>query len=151
MKTEAIPEPTAPYAEHSERLLAHAQEMIDRGDRVQASEKIWGAVAHKLQEVAERRGWGWTNHRGFGNLVLHFRKRTGNLELTMRFDAVEALHTNFYQDVRGRRRLQDGLDNAKQLIALLEQADADDPSNAVPRGLRRRVPQTSARSLAAPQ
>lgn len=123
--------------------------MIDRGDRVQASEKIWGAVAHKLQEIAERRGWGWTNHRGFGNLVLHFRKRTGNPELTMRFDAVEALHTNFHQDVRGRRRLQGGLDNAKQLIALLEQADADDPSNAVPQGLRRRVPQTSARSLAA--
>lgn len=69
----------------------------------------------------------------------------------MRFDAVEALHTNFYQDVRGRRRLQDGLDNAKQLVALLEQADADDPSNAVPQGLRRRVPQTSVRLIAAPQ
>ena len=99
MKTAAIPEPLAPYAEHSERALAHAQEMIDRGDRIQASEKIWGAVAHKLQETAERRAWGRTNHRGFGNLVLHFRKRTGNPELTMRFDAAEALHTNFYQHV----------------------------------------------------
>lgn len=55
--------PRAPHADHSARLLAHAQEMIGKGDRLQASEKIWGAVAHKMKEIACGRGWGWRRHR----------------------------------------------------------------------------------------
>ena len=59
-----LPPPITDHAAHSAALLAHAQEMIDQGDRLQASEKIWGAVAHKLKRhrkkarlvVAETRG-----------------------------------------------------------------------------------------------
>ena len=46
-----LPPPIADHAAHSAALLVHAQEMIDKGDRLQASEKIWGAVAHKLKEI----------------------------------------------------------------------------------------------------
>ena len=116
------------------RLLAHAQERIDAGDRVQASEKIWGAVAHKLQEIAKRRGWGWSSHDGFRRLANHLRKASGDPDLMTRFNAAEAFHVNFYQDARDLDELQDGLDNAIALVGLLEEANAMDKSVEIPLG-----------------
>ena len=62
MTTTPIP-PIEPHAVHSERLLVHAREMIEKGDRLQASEKIWGAVVHAIKAVARERGWSFTKHR----------------------------------------------------------------------------------------
>ena len=37
-----------------EMFLAHAQEQLDRGDFLQASEKAWGAVAHRVEALAKQ-------------------------------------------------------------------------------------------------
>ena len=151
MDNVTIPEPQTSHRTHSLRLLAHAQERIDAGDRLQASEKIWGAVAHKLQEIAKRRGWGWSSHDGFRRLANHLRKASGDPDLMTRFNAAEAFHVNFYQDARDLDELQDGLDNAKALVGLLEEANAMDKSVGIPHGLKRRVSSTGIRRLRYPR
>ena len=44
--------PIEPHALHSERLIFHAELEIVQGDRLQASEKAWGAVAHRVKAGA---------------------------------------------------------------------------------------------------
>ena len=39
-------EPIEAHYVHSQRLILHAEEKLAEGDRIQASEKAWGAVAH---------------------------------------------------------------------------------------------------------
>ena len=41
----------------SRRFIDHARDELDRGNRLQASEKIWGAAAHALKAIAIQRGW----------------------------------------------------------------------------------------------
>ena len=48
---------------HSARLMRHAWQQLGKGDRLQASEKAWGAVAHRLKVVANARGWKYDTHR----------------------------------------------------------------------------------------
>ena len=141
METIALAPPRTSHDEHSATLLAHAQEMIDKGDRLQASEKIWGAVAHKVKGIARRRGWGWNDHDGVRQVVTFFRSQTRNHELGTLLRSANDIHVNFYNDELQDQDLADGLADAKRLIALLEEADASVPeSDALPYGVRRLVP-----------
>ena len=54
--------PIESHAVHSERLMRHAWERLEQGDRLQASEKCWGAVAHALKAVSQRYGWRHRTH-----------------------------------------------------------------------------------------
>ena len=129
--------PRASHADHSARLLAHAQEMIDKGDRLQASEKIWGAVAHKMKEIARSRGWGWQRHRGFEAFAHYLRAQTDTLEIATLTRSLGRFHANFYDDTLTDEELLDGLAEAKTLIGLLEEADKKLPDGAsLPQGLR---------------
>lgn len=129
--------PRAPHADHSARLLAHAQEMIGKGDRLQASEKIWGAVAHKMKEIARGRGWGWRRHRGFESFAQYLRAQTDTLEIATLTRSLGRFHSNFYDDTLTDEELLDGLAEAKTLIGLLEDADKKLPEGAsLPQGLR---------------
>ena len=51
-----------PHKVHSERLIRHAEEQLAKGDRLQASEKAWGAVVHRLKDIADQRGWKYSTH-----------------------------------------------------------------------------------------
>ena len=130
--------PRSAHSVHSNALLRHAQEMIDKGDRLQASEKIWGAVAHKMRDLARKRGWVWTTHRGYDRYAQYLRKQTGNPDIATLTRSMEQFHANFYDDHMDDDALPDGLREARRLIRLLEEADdslGDDPPD--PPGLRR--------------
>ena len=145
--TITLPPPITDHAAHSAALLAHAQEMIDKGDRLQASEKIWGAVAHKLKEIARKRGWSWRKHGAYNALVGYLRNETDNPELGTLFRSADSLHANFYDDQYEHWQLVDGLADAKKLIALLDAADSAVPQDApLPRGLRRLTPESGGAS-----
>ena len=49
--------PIETHKVHSERLMRHAEEQLAKGDRLQASEKAWGAAVHRLKDIANKRGW----------------------------------------------------------------------------------------------
>ena len=85
------------YEAMSRHLLRQAEEELEKGDALQASEKIWGAVAHALKAVAQQRGW---NHRFHNHLraVAYFLAREWNRSgWNINFDAFDAMHTNLYE------------------------------------------------------
>lgn len=114
--------PRSAHNVHSNALLRHAQEMIDKGERLQASEKIWGAVAHKMRGLARKRGWVWTT-QGYDRYAQYLRRQTGNQDIATLTRSLEQFHNNFYDDHMDDDALPDGLREAKRLIRLLEEAD----------------------------
>ena len=62
-------QPLESHDVHSLRLIQHAEEMLESGDRLQASEKTWGAVAHRLKVVADNRGLQYETHADASKVV----------------------------------------------------------------------------------
>ena len=59
------------YAELSRHFMEKADEYLAAGDRVQASEKGWGAVAEAIKSIAEERGWYHQGHRLLNDIAAY--------------------------------------------------------------------------------
>lgn len=108
------------YAELSLRLLGQAQDEFDKGDRLQASEKAWGAAAHAMKAAAERRGW---NHHNHGLLFLVASQLADDArrpELRRLFSIASALHQNYYEDWQPEGSVQEGINQVSRLVELME-------------------------------
>lgn len=129
-----------PHSVHRERMLRHADVMLDKGDRLQASEKIWGAVAHAVKQVARRRQWPNSSHEDLQDIARYLGWKGSYLtatdgEINMRFTAAESWHSNFYSDTRSVPNIRAGLRNAERLVSLLTKLDETLPLNlAAPHG-----------------
>ena len=140
-------EPLEPHAVHSQRMLDHAAQMIEDGDRLQASEKMWGAFAHRIEEIAAKRGWACRTHDDNRAIAEHIARRTGNAGILDLYHHANNAHQNFYRDRLSLPDLVGLLERIQALTPLLDPDDpnlpqADDPPtnnlSALPRqGLRR--------------
>ena len=121
--TTARVEPIESHDVHSERLIRHAEEKLAEGDRLQASEKAWGAVAHRLKVIAERRGWEYNTHAQVYRIIKQLSVEQDNRQITVLFSAAKGFHQNYYIDAMPLEELNDEMENVKELLRLLEQAD----------------------------
>ena len=92
------------YAELSRHFIEKADEYLREGDRVQASEKGWGAVAEAVKSIAEERGWNHWGHRLLGDVAFQLSEEWDRSDVRILFDAIEKLHINFYEDNMGLER-----------------------------------------------
>ena len=104
----AQPRPREDHAVHSERLIRHAWEQLEHGDRLQASEKAWGAAAHALKAIAERRGWRNRAHTHNEAIAVHLAKLSGDERIFPLYQAAEMLHRNCCEDWKGEAALRMG-------------------------------------------
>ena len=111
----------------SQRLLKHAQEQLDQGDTVQASEKAYGAVAHAIKSCGELRGWNHYNHYRVELILDHLRDEWNDPELTTLHGVVKELHNNFFGYEMGTTRVGDCLQTAQRLLEKLEVIRASPP------------------------
>lgn len=86
------------YSKMSEELLNEAEEEIKNGDYLQASEKLWGAAAHAVKAIAEKRGWEHDGHAKLFHIVDRLVKETGDNDMRDVFLLAGMLHTNFYEN-----------------------------------------------------
>ena len=121
--------PIETRAVHSQRLLNHAAEMLAQGDRIQASEKFWGAAAHQVKAIAAARGWPNTSHTDGFSIVQHISRHVGNRQVGDLFGLASDTHQNFYEDRLSIDILQDRLAAITELIRLLDEADRTLPSD----------------------
>ncbi len=117
-------EPIESHDIHSERLIRHTEEKLAEGDRLQASEKAWGAVAHRLKAIAERRGWEYNTHAQVYRIIKQLAVERDNKQITVLFSAAKGFHQNYYIDAMPIEELNDEMENVKELLRLLEQADS---------------------------
>ena len=104
--------PPERYEEISRHLLEQAQDELDKGDILQASDKVWGATAHAVKAVCQRMGWNHHAHnhiRGAANYIATQFERD---DLLSAYGYLDALHTNYYEHQRVPAEVRVGIDSA---------------------------------------
>jgi len=101
-------------------LLTKADEALRQHDLLQASEKGWGAAAHMVKGVAERRGWRHGGHRELYQVVNGLEQESGDSEFRVLFNAASALHSNFYENWMPREMIAGNLQQVREFLQKLE-------------------------------
>ena len=125
-----IAEVTA-HSRHRDALFSHSKGMIENGDRLQACEKIWGAVAHGLKVVADRCGWSYESHLDALVIAAHVGRITRDDRVELLFRRVQDLHGNFYADTLPMDAIKRTRADAQLLLRLLK-ASKELPRDAAP-------------------
>ena len=114
---------TQEHTDITQQMLTHADERLQAGDLIQASEKGWGAVAHYLKAVAKQRGWRNESHRDFFTIESRLARETGSPDrLHSLFSSARSLHQNFYEPLYTTSQVRACIEDAKEFINILEQA-----------------------------
>ena len=93
------------HADLSRRLMAQANyELHTMGDRVQASDKASGAVAHAVKSIGEDRNWRNGSHNLRREIAFLLASEFGLPDLVNLQGIADQLHDNYYED-----RMSDGL------------------------------------------
>ena len=77
-------------------FLNHADRLFAEGDRLQGSEKLWGAASHALTVLAMKRGWKDLSHRDMRNAVDRLVEEYNDRGILAEYFAAETFHRNFY-------------------------------------------------------
>ena len=111
--------PPERYEEISRHLLEQAQEELDKGNILQASDKVWGATAHA---VCQRMGWNHHAHNHLSAAVNYIAAEFGRNNLLNAFGFLEAMHSNYYEHQKEAYQVRVQVNNAafftRELAAL---------------------------------
>lgn len=99
----ALPEPgsatVADRVQISRRLIQQARDELDRGDRLQATEKVWGALAQMLKAHGQQRGWlNLGSHRTVGRIAQQLGAEYHVMAVLNAYIAADNGHRNFYDN-----------------------------------------------------
>lgn len=122
----------------SRRFLEHATLELAKEppERLQASEKGWGAISQAVKAVGKDRRWRSNAHRRTHAILnqIIYEQWDGTdtaTELRKDFLAVQALHTNYHDNVSDVPTIQAGIQSAQRLVDWLEQVRQDGHQPAV--------------------
>lgn len=120
--------PIEPHPTHSRRLMEHAEEELARGDRLQASEKAWGAIAHQIKAIADRRGWEYDRHQHVFGVIRRISNETEDPRKVLQlFDIARGMHDNFYLDSTPLSYIAFQLGEVKELMDILTRPELMSP------------------------
>ncbi len=108
------------HTDTSRRFVEQAEDELRRGDRLQASEKAWGAAAHAVKSIAEFHGWPHERHGHLYDAIFMIRDSTGDKEIETLFRLAGGLHQNFYEGWYDQDAIATGITEVKRLIAKLD-------------------------------
>jgi hypothetical protein len=86
------------YQNLTEKYLAEAKEFFNKGDTVQASEKLWGSAALAVKTIAARRGLKLEKHGSLWSFMDKLSQESGDEDILKFFGEANALHRNFYEN-----------------------------------------------------
>lgn len=127
-----IPEPGNQSADDrrtiGRRFILQARKHLEEGDRLQAGEKAWGAIAHNLKAIGEIRGWRHDSHRLVESIGRQIVAETGNSDLGEFISDVYRLgHENFYENQRSEETLEYAIRQAESALPVLEVLQQESP------------------------
>ena len=132
----ALPDPVSPNQEQSpenrkimsRRLIIQAKKELEDGERLQAGEKAWGAVAQHLKIIGEQRGWSRTAHRHLDAIGRHIVIEYNEPGLANALsDAYHKGHENFYENQRSIEELEETIDGVEEALPVLEAIESEGP------------------------
>ena len=117
--------------------MRHAYRELDRRDRLQASEKAYGAVTSAAKAYGELRGWNHYNHHRVGLILEQLRDEWNSPELVISHLAIREMHNNFFEYELTSTVVQDSIHAAQNMVARLEEIRQSQPKPLPPASLTR--------------
>lgn len=110
------------HMDTSRMMMGQAAPELAKGDRLQASEKGWGAASHAVKAIAEGRGWRHKSHRDLFDVVHRLANEMDQQEIRTLFKgAAGALHINFYEGWLDDAAIAKNLVSVRRLLAMLDE------------------------------
>jgi hypothetical protein len=129
-----IPPPPPPgsdiaehYAQISHRFVEHAKDQLGSGNRLQASEKVWGAANYALKAIALQRGWRHAGQKNVFAIADQLQKEFARPDLNDRLYIARAIHYNFYDNDLEDWQIQGGITSVENYVADLDMIRAAAP------------------------
>ena len=112
------------HRERSRHFLALVDDELARGELEEASNKVWGAAAHAIKAVAERRGWEHHAHALLEETVDRLVQEEGApMDIWIQYLTASAYHQRFYGGPPPAGAIRAGKDLIAQFIDTLESLD----------------------------
>ena len=109
------------HAERSWHFLELVDDEVERGELEEASNKLWGAAAHAIKAVAERRGWPHGAHRDLEDAVIKLIDDEGAPPILLTYyAAANWFHSRFYGGPPDGNVIGRGKTQIADFIRLLE-------------------------------
>lgn len=89
---------TEKHTRIANRFLVAADRYFSEGDLIQASEKLWGAVAHAVKVFCIRRAWTHGKYSHLRRAMRRTSEETKDDSWIDGFKVAYELHLNFYND-----------------------------------------------------
>ena len=103
------------------RFIQQARGYLEQGDRLQAGEKAWGAIAHNLKAIGELRGWDHGSHQQIEHIGRQIVSEFGDGELSNALsDVFHNGHRNFYENYRSFDEMRETIELAEEALEGLE-------------------------------
>jgi HEPN domain-containing protein len=102
----------------AEKFLREAEELLAKGDYVQASEKAWGAAAQIVKAVAAKAGKELKSHGDLWRFVSEIAGE--DRELRRLWSRANSLHQNFYEGWMPPEDVRYAVEDVKQFVERLK-------------------------------
>ena len=89
---------TQEHTQTAQDFLIASDREFAAGDILQGSEKLWGAAAHAVMAIAQRRGWRFGDHRALQAAADRLSDELREPLLSSDFGLAQKFHANFYHD-----------------------------------------------------
>ena len=93
---------------------------MERGDRLQASEKAWGAAVRAVKSIAEQRGWDHDSHPHLFTAARRIAEENQNTKIRELFGVASSLHVNFYEGWMDAETVVGNVESVKRLLSTLD-------------------------------
>ena len=102
-----------------EKYLHESEELLARGNYVQASERAWRAAMQIVKALAAREGRGLRSHGELHREVARIAAETGDEEVRMLWQSAGMLHQNFYENWLPREMVEGNIKDVKRFVEKL--------------------------------
>ena len=109
------------HTDTSRIMMEQAGPELARGDRLQASEKGWGAASHGVKAIAEGRGWRHRSHRELFGVARRLADEMEQPEIRRLYMVASKLHINFYEGWLNDEEIARDIESVRRLLAVLDE------------------------------
>lgn len=129
--TELLPDPgpqsSDDHARISRRFMQHAWEQLEQGNRLQTSEKAWGATCHALKAIAVQRGWRHDDRSLEFAIAGQLASEFDRADFDVSLNTANGLHSNFYANQQDEEAIRNVLLVVERFVDDLEEVRQSSP------------------------
>ena len=112
----------------SKRLIQQARDELDAGDRLQATEKAWGALAQMMKAHGQQRGWlNLGGHRTVGHIARQLGDEYEEIPVLRAYIAADNGHRNFYENEMSPPEIEGIIETVADTLPDLERSLREPP------------------------